>query len=161
MGLGTCPRVWVSKPSPIPCLSWAYNLKLLCKLGDSSLVREPTPAFPERYQMLPDNPLLIQNVQSPFVARNCSVVLLWVQSLESKFGRTLLSLGTHKTAFGFSGIFSVAMACFLSTIKLLVPYFSWYPSYATSWLQFWALWGDTLYSLFAKWFRMVLNKQSS
>lgn len=36
MGCGVFPRVWISISGPIPCLSWMYNLKDFCKVGNPS-----------------------------------------------------------------------------------------------------------------------------
>ena len=66
MGWGVFPRVWVSPPSPIPCLSWMYNLKGFCKLGNPS-VRAKT-SFSFRVSNAAWQPLVHSNgsESSPF-----------------------------------------------------------------------------------------------
>ena len=86
VGLGMFPRVWVSKPSPIPCLSWTYNLKGFCELGSPSVGAKTSFSFKVSNATCPSLVHLKGSESSPF--KELYVVLLWVQSLEFKFGRT-------------------------------------------------------------------------
>ena len=153
------PRVWVRKLSLIPCLSWTYNLKGFCKLGNASAGAKtsfswkiPNVTWQSLVNSKGSESSPFKKLYSGFVIRPKSGIQIW---------QNLVIPKNPPSCLWISGIFSVAMACFLFSIKLLVPCFSWNPRYATSCLQIWALWSDTLYPLFAKWFRTVtvLSKQ--
>lgn len=160
-GWGIFPRVWVGTPSSIPCLSWMYNLKGFCKLGNPSVGAKMSFSLKvsdATWQSLVHS----RDLESSPFKELCSSF-----AKRPKFGiqirQNLVIPRNPWSCLWFSGIFIVLMTCFQSAIKLLVLCFSWNHRYATSYLQIWALWGNTLYHLFAKWYRtvMVLSKQSS
>ena len=145
MGWGIFPRVWVSTPSPIPCLSWIYNLKGFCKYGSPNAGAEASFSFKVSNATWQSLVHSRGSESSPFKELYSGF------AMSPKFGIQIrqnpVIPKNPRSCLQFSGIFSVAMACFLSAIKLLVSCFSWNPRYANSCFQIWALWGDTLHPL--------------
>ena len=110
MGWGVFPRLSLSTPRPIPCLSWMYNLKGFCKL---------------------DNPITGAETSFSFKVSNAAwQSLIHSRSTESSPFKELYNGFAIRAKYGFqiqqnpvlpknpwsclqfSGIFIVVMACF-------------------------------------------------
>ena len=110
------PRVWVSKPSPNPCLSWMYNLKGFCKLVNLSAGAKTSFSFKV------SNATLQSLVHSKGWEFSLFKESYSGFAISPKFGIQIWQnpVIPNNPCLWFSQSFSIAMTCFLSAIRLLL-----------------------------------------